>query len=308
VALLVATFIWIESRVADPIVPLGVFRNRTISISILGSVAQSMGLFATVVFIPLFVQGVLGASATVSGSVMIPLTSAMLVASIANGYLLARMGRYRAFTVAGFTVGAAGLFVLGSMGQNTSVTLIMALMLVLGFSIGFVGPTLTLASQAAARSGEIGVVTSLLQFARQMGNTIGTAIFGTVLTLRFLPEVQSALPPELAPRLEGELLEAISDPQALLLPEAAAALRLTLENAFGGPQAVDDVFGAIRSGLAASLRWVFLAGALVFGSGLLAAVFLRDPTPERHPTPEPRPEHAPAPGSGPRSPAAAAHH
>jgi len=288
--LLLALFVRIESRVPEPIVPLGVFRNNVISISILGSVAQSMGLFATVVFIPLFVQGVLGASATVSGSIMIPLTCAMLVANVANGFLLARFGRYRAFTLAGFAVGTAGLIVLSSVGMNTDITTIMLLMVVLGLSIGFVGPTLTLASQSASKPGEIGIVTSLLQFARQMGNTVGTAIFGTVLTLRFLPEMQSALPADVSGRLDAGMLDAIGDPQAILLPEAAATLRLSLAATFADrPEAVDIIFAAIRSGLAGSLHWVFLAGAMVFGSGLLAAVFLRDrPTPAvRRPEPSP---------------------
>jgi hypothetical protein len=124
-------------------------------------------------------------------------------------------------------------------------------------------------------------VTSLLQFARQMGNTIGTAIFGTVLTLRFVPEVQAAMPLELVATLEGELLEAVSDPQALLLPESAATLRTMLEQGFPEhPRAVEQVFEAIRVGLAMALNWVFVLGAAVFGSGVLATLFLRTP---RHP-------------------------
>jgi EmrB/QacA subfamily drug resistance transporter len=307
-ALLLVLFLSIEMRVPEPIVPLGVFRNNTISVSIIGSVAQSMGLFATVIFIPLFVQGVLGASATVSGSVMIPLTVAMLVANVANGFLLARFGYYRAFTLGGFAIGTAGLIALANLGMNTDVMTIMLLMVVLGLSIGFVGPTLTLASQIASKPGEIGIVTSLLQFARQMGNTIGTAIFGTVLTLRFLPEMQAALTPDIAPRLDAAMLEAIGDPQALLLPESAAALRQNLALALADrPEAVDLVFDAIRAGLAGALHWVFLAGAMVFGSGLIAALFLRDRRVTTRGVPvETRPAGVPAPAAPAGVPAPAA--
>ena len=208
---------------------------------------------------------------------MIPLTFAMVIASTGNGYLLARVGRYRAFALGGFGLGAIGLFVLSTLRTDASLVVIMLLMVVLGTSIGFVGPTLTLASQSAARPGEIGVVTSLLQFARQLGSTVGTAVFGTVLTLRFMPEMQSVLPPELLPHLEGQLLEAVSDPQALLLPEATnrrpAQPGGDLQHR---PEAVVRVSTPIRGGLAASLHWVFLAGSAVFGSGVVAALFLRD--------------------------------
>jgi hypothetical protein len=206
----------------------------------------------------------------------------MFIANIANGLLLARFGRYRSFTLAGFAVGTIGLAALANLGMQASVPIIMGLMLVLGLSIGFVGPTLTLASQEAADPGEMGVVTSLLQFARQMGNTVGTAIFGTVLTLRFMPEMQAALPADIAPRVDAQLLETIGDPQALLVPEAATALRASLQVAFADrPDAVLAIFEAIRVGLAGALHWVFLSGAFVFASGVVFALFLRDtPTPE----------------------------
>jgi EmrB/QacA subfamily drug resistance transporter len=303
VVLLLVVFVQIERRVPEPIVPLGVLRDNVISVSILASIAQSMGLFAAVVFIPLFMQGVLGASATLSGSVFIPLTFAMLIANVANGFLLARFGRYRTFTLIGFGVGTAGLFALSTLGTDARVVTVLVLMLVLGLSIGFVGPTLTLASQSAAKPGDIGIVTSLLQFARQMGNTVGTAVFGTVLTLRFVPEMQAALPGDVAQRMDGSLLDAISKPQALLLPEAAASLRASLEAVFADrPEAVAVVFDAIRAGLAGSLHWVFLAGAVVFATGLLASVFLRDTAPLDRSVPvEPRPTTMPAGTPAPRT-------
>jgi EmrB/QacA subfamily drug resistance transporter len=276
-------FVWIESRAADPIVPLGLFRNNVISIAAFGAVVQSMGLFGSAVFIPLFVQGVIGANATISGSVIAPMTITMLLASVTNGQLIARTGRYKPFALGGFVVGTAGLLLLSTMGTTASYVAILATMVLLGFGVGFVGPTLTLASQSAARPSQLGVVTSLLQFGRSVGNTVGTAIFGSILTLRFAPEVRAALPDDLAGALPASVMAMTQNPQALVDPAAASVLRMgLLESLPSQPEAMDLIFGALRSGLAGSLHWVFLAAACVFGSGALATLFLREvPIPGR---------------------------
>jgi EmrB/QacA subfamily drug resistance transporter len=278
-----ALFLWIEAHAVDPILPLGMFRDNVIAISTFGAAVQSMGVFGSAVFIPLFVQGVIGTNATVSGSIVAPMTVTMLIASVTNGQLIARTGRYKPFALGGFLVGTAGLLVLSMMGTDASYFAIVLDMLLIGLGLGFVGPTLTLASQSAARPGELGVVTSLLQFARSIGNTMGTAIFGSILTLRFIPEMQAVLPDHVATALPDPVLAMIQNPQALLDPTAAATLGLALVQTFPTtPEAGDLVFGALRGGLAGSLHWVFLSSAFVFGSGFLASLFLREvPIPGR---------------------------
>jgi EmrB/QacA subfamily drug resistance transporter len=278
-----AMFLWIEAHAIDPILPLGMFRNNVIAISTFGAAVQSMGVFGSAVFIPLFVQGVIGTNATVSGSIVAPMTITMLIASVTNGQLIARTGRYKPFALGGFLVGTGGLLLLSTMGTDASYFAIVLDMLLIGLGLGFVGPTLTLASQSAARPGELGVVTSLLQFARSIGNTMGTAIFGSILTLRFIPEMQAVLPSRVASALPEPVQAMIENPQALLDPTAAASLGLALVQTFPGtPEAGDLVFGALRGGLAGSLHWVFLSSAFVFGSGFLASLFLHEvPIPGR---------------------------
>jgi EmrB/QacA subfamily drug resistance transporter len=275
--LALALFLWIEARAEDPILPLALFRNNVIAISTFGAMVQSMGVFGSAVFIPLFVQGVIGTSATVSGSIVAPMTLTMLFASVTNGQLIARTGRYKIFALGGFMVGTGGLIVLSAMGTAASYTAIVLDMLLIGLGLGFVGPTLTLASQSAARPSEIGVVTSLLQFSRSIGNTVGTAIFGSILTLRFVPEMQAAIPPDIAAVLPGSVLAMAQNPQALLDPAAADTLRAAIVEALpNSPGAADAVFEALRGGLAGSLHWVFLAAGCIFGSGFLASLFLKE--------------------------------
>lgn len=270
-------FLWIETRAADPVVPLAMFRNNIVAISVFGAGAQSIGVFGASLFIPLFVQGVIGTSATVSGSIMAPLMLTMLVSSIVGGQWIARSGRCKPLLLAGLVVSATGMFLLSTLGADAQYTLIVLYMIVIGLGSGLTGPTLTIAAQNASKPGELGVVTALLQLARSMGNTLGTAVFGSVLTLRFLPEMHASVPAELTSRLDAAGLEAIRDPQALLNPAAAIALRESISRVFPDvPGAVDVVFLAIRTGLAGSLHWVFLGAALVLASALLAALFMHE--------------------------------
>jgi hypothetical protein len=117
-------------------------------------------------------------------------------------------------------------------------------------------------------------VTSLLQFARSVGNTVGTAIFGSILTLRFAPEMQAALPDEIEAGLPDSVLALTQTPQALVDPAQSESLRAALAQA--APEATELVFAALRSGLAGSLQWVFLAAAFVFGLGMVASLFMRE--------------------------------
>jgi MFS family permease len=229
-------------------------------------------VFGAALFIPLFVQGVIGASATASGTVMAPMMLMMLLSSVVGGQWIARTGRYKPFMVVGYSLLLVGMLLLSSLGADAQFVAIMLVMLVLGLGNGLCGPTVTIAAQNASRPGELGVVTSMLQFTRSMGSTLGTAVFGSILTLRFLPEMQAALPVSLG--LPLGLLEQIRDPQALLNPESAAALRERV--AAESPAAVSVVLEAIRAGLAGSLQWVFLTSAGVLATALVACLFMRE--------------------------------
>jgi EmrB/QacA subfamily drug resistance transporter len=271
--LVLAAFFWIELHAADPILPLAIFRNNIVAISTLGASAQSIGVFGAALFIPLFVQGVIGTSATVSGTVMAPMMLMMLASSIVGGQMIARTGRYKPFMLVGFALCMLGMFLLSSMGTEAQYAGIVGAMLVLGLGNGLTGPTVTIAAQNASKPGELGVVTSLLQFARSMGSTLGTAVFGSILSLRFLAETRTAIPSSLTFQME----DSIRDPQALLSPDAATALQLQLVEAFPGrPEAVGLVLEGIRTGLAGSLHWVFLTATFVLATAFVAGLFMRE--------------------------------
>jgi EmrB/QacA subfamily drug resistance transporter len=178
---MLAAFLWTEAHTAEPILPLSLFRNNVLALSALSIGILGVAMFGTILYIPLFVQGVIGTSATQSGTVLTPMMFAMIASSILGGQAIARTGRYKLMAIGGLSVAAGGLFLLSGMGPDTDYATAVRNMVLVGLGLGPVMPVFTLASQSAARVDQIGVATSLTQFARSIGGTLGTAIFGSLL-------------------------------------------------------------------------------------------------------------------------------
>ena len=209
--LMLGAFLWTEAHAAEPILPLTLFRNSVLATSALAIGIVGVAMFGTILYIPLFVQGVIGTSATQSGSVLTPMMFAMIVSSITGGQVIARTGKYKWLAVAGLAVTTVGLLLLAGMGPGTVYATAMRNMVLVGLGLGPVMPTFTLASQSAVRVQQIGVATSLTQFARSIGGTLGTAIFGSLLINGVGPGVQGLLLPgaAVAPELKPALADAL---------------------------------------------------------------------------------------------------
>ena len=261
----------VESRTAEPIIPLGLFRNSVISVSVAAMVCMSMGMFGTILFIPLYIQGVIGTSATQSGTVLMPLMITMILSSVVSGQIISRTGRYKLPGIFGMTLMAIGLFLLSTMGADTDYATVVRNMIIVGLGMGPTMPVFTLAAQNAVKMNQLGVVTSLTQFARSIGQTLGVALFGAVLTNQFSPASQAALPPQIASAVPQEMLAQFQNPQVLLSPELAETLRQQ-----ASPQVFDALFGAIKFGLVSSLHDVFLLGAALGAVGLVIVFFLKE--------------------------------
>jgi MFS family permease len=227
---------------------------------------------AVTLFVPLYAQGVLGTSATLSGTIMLPLLAAMLVSNLAAGFWIAQLGRYKAFAVIGFGLATAGFAMLSFLDARSPAFALPVCLVVVGAGTGMIFPTLTLSYQSAVAFSQLGVATALNQFCRSMGATLGSALFGSLLIARFLPEVSNALPAELAGLLNGSSSLPLRDPQALLDPAAADALRALVPTGAGG----ELLLTAVRTGLAGALHWVFGAAALVAFVGFVSSLIWRD--------------------------------
>jgi EmrB/QacA subfamily drug resistance transporter len=272
-AAMTAAFLWVEGRAAEPIIPLGLFRSSIVSIAALVAGLTAVAMFGTTLFIPLFMQAVIGQSATGSGAVLTPLMLAMVGSSTASGQIISRIGRYRYQLLFGVATTAAGLFLLSRMGTQTGYGAVVVNMLVTGIGLGSTMPVLTLAIQNAVPQRLVGVATSTSQFCRSMGGALGAAVFGSVLVNRFAPAFHAALPADVAATIPPGQMASFENPQALMNPEMAGALHQGLA---GGASASAALLDAVRVALASSLHDVFLGAALVMVVATALALFLRE--------------------------------
>lgn len=272
--LMTLAFVLVELRAPDPIIPMGLFRESTYTVIALTSTITGLAMFGAIVYVPLFVQGVIGASATSSGAVTAPMMLGLVVASTVTGNLISRTGRYKVPCLAGALIMAAGLSLLGTMGEGTSQRTATAWMIVLGLGMGMVMPTLTVVAQNSAPPRLLGVVTSNLQFYRSIGGTLGVALMGTIVNRRLASE----LPPldERAQQLPPQLTERLLDPQALVNDDIRARLEVSFAQIPDGEVVLAESLEGLRVALAEAIQPVFLVGAILAVLGFFILLALRE--------------------------------
>lgn len=255
-AVFLVVFLIIETRAEEPVIPLRLFRSSVFTFSNIASFAVSMTMFGSIIYIPVYAQGVLGVSATNSGAILIPMSLSMILTSIGIGLLITKTGRYKELTLGGTVVLALGVWLLTRLTHDSSQLQLSAAMVVLGLGLGACMQVYTLVVQNSARRADLGVATASTQFFRNVGSTIGVAVFGTIMTSR----LQSTIPAHLPAQLRDQGAGAAPDLGSVLDPAALAQL----------PPVVAD---AVRQGLADALHSVFLAAlplaAVVFVATLL---------------------------------------
>jgi len=181
-AVLVAVFVLVERRAAEPILPLHLFRTRVFSVTSVVGFVVGFGMFGAITYLPAFFQVVRGISPTISGVYLLPLMAGLLAVSIASGQIIARTGKYRFFPIAGSALMALGLYLLSLMGVGSSTWQDSLSMLVLGMGLGGVMQVLVIIVQNGVPHSELGVATSGATFFRSIGGSFGTAIFGAIFS------------------------------------------------------------------------------------------------------------------------------
>ena len=174
----------IERRVREPLLPLGLFRSRTFAVSTTAALLIGGVLFAITIYVPVYVQRVLGASATSSGVVLIPLSFGWVLASMTSGQIIARTGRYKAFPVIGSLLVLSGCVLLALLGEDSSRIVVALDLTVVGLGMGSMFQTFVIATQNRVPVSELGVATAAVQFFRSMGGSLAVAGLGALLTAR----------------------------------------------------------------------------------------------------------------------------
>ncbi|MEU2992637.1 MDR family MFS transporter [Streptomyces griseoincarnatus] len=186
--LLLAAAVFVEARTAEPVIPLGIFRNRTVASLLVG-----VAMFGGTVFLSQYFQVSLGKSPTVAGLMSLPMILGLLVSSTVAGQVISKTGVWKRYLVAGAVIMTVGLGLLSTIDADTSFTLLSAYMAVLGIGVGMLMQNLVLAAQNDVPASELGAATSVLSFFRSMGGTIGTSVLGAILANQVASEMTKGL-------------------------------------------------------------------------------------------------------------------
>ena len=276
-------FLFWETRAADPLIRLDLFRNRNVAVSVLAMSLASFGFFGAIIFLPQWFQIVRGQSATESGINLLPLVFALIVGATATGQIAARTGKYRSVILAAMVILAVGLFLMTNLRSNTEVSQVWIWMVIAGLGVGPSFAVFTALVQNSVAPRVVGVATASLTFFQQIGGTIGLTIAGTVLADSLTKELPARL---LANGIPQQFVDQFSEQGG-----GGNALDFTGTGDLGQrildslpPQAVPFVQPFIAQ-IVTSLQEAFaIAIASTFWIGIAAAViaavfvlFVRDP-------------------------------
>jgi EmrB/QacA subfamily drug resistance transporter len=262
-AVMLAAFVIIEGRVAHPIVPLELFKNPTFTVSMVVGFLTAFGMFGSILFTPLVFQGILGISATNSGALITPMMFGLIGASTLTGFLMQRIKYYRFLGTLGVAVMITGMWQLSQIVVSTPEWRVVVDLIIVGLGLGVTFPLYLTAVQTALPREYMGVASSQIQFWRNLGGTVGSAILGAVLANR-LPEYLSTrvaalhLPPQVVNSLpKGGSANSILDPTLMAKLPAAFV-------------------NAIRLALADTLHDIYFLAGLILIVALVATVFLKE--------------------------------
>jgi EmrB/QacA subfamily drug resistance transporter len=271
----IALFVWAEGRMGDDaLLPLRLFRNRTFAVGSAQSTIVGLGMFGAMAALPLYLQIVQGASPTKSGLLLLPLVLGMMSASLVSGQLTMRTGHYKKFPIIGSVLMVGALFLLTTVGADTSLVYTDVYMLLFGAGLGLNMQTLVLSMQNAVPPKDMGVATAAGTFFRQLGGTLGTAVFLSILFTAASSRIPSAYTKaESTPAFQAA---------AKAHPQDITTLHQNL-SASGGLNdtnfinQIDHVIAhPFLVGFSNSMDLVFLIGAFFLLSAIVMSLFLKE--------------------------------
>ncbi|MEV6162948.1 MFS transporter [Streptomyces sp. NPDC052052] len=264
-------FLVVERRAVEPIIPLRLFRDSIFNITALVGAVVGVALFGAASYLPTFLQMVDGATATESGLLMLPMMGGIVAASVVSGQLISRNGRYRVYPILGGAISVVGMWLLSRLETDTPRVEYSIAQAVLGIGIGLVMPVLVLAVQNSVKPTDLGAATSANNYFRQIGGSVGAAVFGTLFAGRLADALAVRLPSGVD----------LPDPESIT-PQLVHSLEPALRDSY--IQAYADAMPRI---------FLYLVPVLVLG--LLFAFFLKEKPLVTSQSPESSAETAPIP-------------
>jgi len=252
-------FFFYEKRAKSPIIEPSLFKNRIFTTSLILGTFVSMAMFGAIMFLPLFIQGVVGLNAASSGMVMSPMMISFIVGSIIVGQIMTKTGKYKRLSHISAIFMMVGLYLFMQMDVHTKYPTVILNMVILGLGIGSLMPLLNVAVQNAFPYKIMGTVNATQQFVGSLGGVIASPIFGSMLNHGFQEKIQESLPAELKQMMGSKLKDV--NPQAFLTKEAQDALAAGFKK-FGeaGMQLYHEFLHAIKVSLTSGIHQLFVLG------------------------------------------------
>jgi MFS family permease len=292
---LFTSFFLVERSAAEPILPLELFRNQVFTVSALLSLLQMMILLGMALYMPFFLQGVLGQSATASGATTTAQSFSAVVGAMIAGMLIAFLKRYQVVTIVGASIMTVGVFMLTRMNVSTPLIVVIAALAISGIGLGAFFSVLNLTAQNALPRSRLGVGTAAVRYMSEVGATLGIAIVGSVVNSTIASDIATRVPASVVKQLTPAGWKAATNPQVLTNPDVRNALintarSLATSHVPPGPQheiivqqiaqqvtqTLDQVFGALKLSLTVAIQHGLLTVLIFAGLMILGTLFLKD--------------------------------
>ncbi|MGM7702706.1 MDR family MFS transporter [Pseudalkalibacillus sp. Hm43] len=266
-------FLVAEKKVENPVLPLNLFKNSVFTISNVIGLLIGMAMFGAIMYMPFFIQGVIGTSATTTGFIMMSMMLSMVASSTIVGQLITRTGKYKKLAILGLTTMGIGIFSLTTLtSASTNMDAILRL-IIIGLGLGCSFPIFTITIQNAVAYKHLGVATSSVQLFRQLGGTIGVSIMGAIMNIIMSSNMKSSAE-AVSSGATGGSVEKLSDPKLLMDPDQLQAIRSQF------PQDQLDTFVKVvemmRTALSDALSGAFMFGAIMMVVAVGLVLFLKE--------------------------------
>ena len=276
-AALTPVFLFIESRVAEPIVPLELFRNRNYAVTILATFLAAIGFFGAIIFLPRWFQFVQGVSPTESGLQILPLLAGVIISSIVAGALVSRTGKFKWILTGALAIMSVGILLFTGLGARTDLPLLWGWMFLAGLGVGPTLSVFTIVIQASVPFSRLGVATGNLVFFRQIGGSVGLAVVGTIFAESFASRLQPSLVEAGVPAQQAAAVAAMSASGSDLTQVGGMSLPDQLAQVPALQGIVDQVVTGIYQAFSLAIGdtfWFGLAATLV--ALVVVTIGLRD--------------------------------
>jgi MFS family permease len=267
---MLGAFLYAEAKAAEPLIPLTLFREPIISMCSVGVFVLGFSMFGLIIYLPLFMQAVMGVTATRSGNLLTPMMLGMVTGTFTSGQATLRLRSYRVPVLSGSVLAVAGTILFARMNASTHPSDVLLAMVATGFGMGLLIPAYLVAVQNAAPPKHMGAATASSTFFRAIGSTVGVAIFGSLLLTNYHHDFKGALPPG----MPQEAIMAFSNP--VLLPQLRPELEKTFRGYDNGRYLLDSLYAKVGAALLGGIQWIFIISAILMAGLSILNLLLKD--------------------------------